>query len=190
MNIKRRLRSKRRPRCARVSFDAHGGRAFPGRPRSASAALAYPLGPRRRCRVGKRSQQRGGPVAATRLPDPVPGLEACTTVPDPASRFVKGGARNAEEAHQEHSIVQPVGGGSHAGEAAELDMEALRNTRLDRSTAHHRRSEIRSIACPLPARSVRCDNAPDTRANHRGTRRVRARPTRMSSAHCERAGRS
>ena len=56
------------------------------------------------------------------------------TIPDPAPCFVKSGAGYAQQSYEKHSVVEPVRGGPHAGEAPELDMERLRNTRLDRST--------------------------------------------------------
>src|SRR5215813_14035516 len=59
---------------------------------------------------------------------------------------MKWGPGRAEQSHEEHSVVEPVGCGPHAGEAPELDMETLGNIRLDRSTRHQRRSEIRGIA--------------------------------------------
>src|SRR5437899_8866477 len=68
------------------------------------------------------------------------------TIPDPAPCFVKSGAGYAQQSYEKHSVVEPVRGGPHAGEAPELDMETLRNTRLDRSTGDQRRSEIRSLA--------------------------------------------
>ena len=67
------------------------------------------------------------------------------TIPDPAPCFVKSGAGYAQQSYEKHSVVEPVRGGPHAGEAPELDMETLRNTRLDRSTGDQRRSEIRQV---------------------------------------------
>src|SRR5262249_33672831 len=84
-------------------------------------------------------------VADARLTDLVPGLEACTAVPDPAPRFVKWGAGCAQQSHEEHSIVELVGCDPHAFEAPKLEMDTLRNTRPDRSTAHQSRAQIRSI---------------------------------------------
>src|SRR6266850_412289 len=84
------------------------------------------------------------------------------TIPDPAPCFVKSGAGYAQQSYEKHSVVEPVRGGPHAGEAPELDMERLRNTRLDRST-------VISVV-PRYARS--------SRRSHRGRCRPRhASPT-------------
>ena len=50
------------------------------------------------------AEQKGGPglVPARVLQ---PRLKACTTVPDPAPRFVKWGPGGAQQSHQEHSLV-------------------------------------------------------------------------------------
>ena len=75
--------------------------------------------------------ERDGTVADGPLADPVLGLEPRTVIPDPASRFVKRGAGHAQQSHEEDSVVEPVGGGPHAGEAPEFDMQTLRNIELD-----------------------------------------------------------
>src|SRR5262249_23067793 len=107
-------------------------------------------------------EQKGGPglVPARVLQ---PSLNACTTVPNPAPRVVKRGPGGAQQSHQEHSLVEPIDRGPHAGEAPELDVETFGNTRLDRSTAHQGRSEIRSIAGsprPRDCQLVRLDAIP------------------------------
>src|SRR5215470_4924347 len=86
-------------------------------------------------------------VTDVRLMEPTPGLKACSVRPDPAPRLVKSGTRCAHQSHEEHALVESVGCGPHAGEAAELEMETLRSTRLDRPTGHQRRSQVRSISC-------------------------------------------
>jgi hypothetical protein len=58
---------------------------------------------------------RDGAGTGARLSDPVPGgLKACTTIPDPAPRFVKCGAGYAQQSYEEHSIVEPIGGRADA----------------------------------------------------------------------------
>src|SRR5262245_20507287 len=81
----------------------------------------------------------------------MPGLKACTVRPDPAPHFVKCGTGCAQQPHEEHALIELVGCGPHAGEAPELEMETLRNARLDRSATHQGGSHIRSIPCsPRP----------------------------------------
>src|SRR5262245_5196496 len=73
------------------------------------------------------------------------------TVRDPASRFVKWGPGGAQQSHQQHSLVEPIYRGPHAGEAPEFRVETFGRARLDHSTAHQGCSEIRSLACsPRP----------------------------------------
>src|SRR5215510_15229538 len=79
-------------------------------------------------------------VADARPNDPVPGLEAFTAIPYPAPRFVECGAGYAQQSHEKHSIVELVSCGPHAGEAAKLEMDTLRDTGLNRSTAHQSRA--------------------------------------------------
>src|SRR5262245_14541348 len=85
-------------------------------------------------------------VADVRLMEPMLGLEACTAGHDPAPSFVKCGTGCAQQSHEEHALAEPVGSGPHAGQAAKLEMETLRNTRLDRSTGHQGCAQVRSFA--------------------------------------------
>src|SRR5215813_8184424 len=74
-------------------------------------------------------------VADVRLMEPIPSLKACSASPDQAPRFVKCGTGCAQQPHEEHALVEPVGCGPHAGEPPKLEMETLRNARLDRLEA-------------------------------------------------------
>src|SRR5882672_8695932 len=87
-----------------------------------------------------------GTATRARPMAPPGGLKARTTISDPAPRRVKCGAGHAQQSDEQHSIVEPIGCRAYAREAPELDVETLRDTRLDASTRHHGRSQIRSIA--------------------------------------------
>src|SRR5918996_182488 len=151
------------PSAARPRAGPHGGRAIPGRRGPASAFFASPPGRRQRWRAARQSQPRALAWSLTRGSRIPYRPNSLHRIPDPAPRFVKCGAGYAEQSHEEHAVVEPVGCGPHAGEVLELDVETFGNARLDQSTGHQGRSEIRSIACsprPRDGQLVRLEAIP------------------------------
>src|SRR5262249_36148598 len=60
---------------------------------------------------------------------------------------MKCGTGCAQQAYEQHAIIQPIGGSPYAGETPDLDVKALCGARRDPSPGHQDRPKIRGITC-------------------------------------------